>query len=178
MSFQILHINGIMFHVFLCLTSLSMIISRSTHVAAKSMISFFSWLSSISLCVCARAYVHTHVYVHTRTRVYAHTCIYVHTHVCMYTHPHLLYPLLCQWTFRLPRVLAVVNSAAVDRGRMNLFELRVLSDQKASTVSFGGTSRMSSIVAASVYIPTNSVGGTITHFLKQWLCLQRFFTYW
>ena len=77
----------------------------------------------------------------------------------------------------MPRVLAVVNSAAVDRGRMNLFELRVLSDQKASTVSFGGTSRMSSIVAASVYIPTNSVGGTITHFLKQWLCLQRFFTY-
>ena len=166
-----------MFRVFLCLTSLSMIISRSTHVAAKSMISFFSWLSSISLCVCvrihthtcicthtytciyarARVYVHTcvytcahvymytHVYICARTRVYVHTHVYIRTHMCICTHPrvytctptcicthtHIFFIHSCQWTFRLPRVLAVVNRAAVNTGCMNLFELRVLLDQKA-----------------------------------------------
>ena len=49
------------------LTSFSMTISRSFHVAANGIISFFLWLSNI-------------------------LCIYV---------PHLLYPFLCWWTFRL-----------------------------------------------------------------------------
>ena len=38
--------------VFLCLTSLSMIISKSIHVAADGIISPFLWLSSIPLYSC------------------------------------------------------------------------------------------------------------------------------
>ena len=33
------------------LTSLSMVISRPVHVASHGMISFFSWLSNIPLCI-------------------------------------------------------------------------------------------------------------------------------
>ena len=38
--------------VFLCLTLLSMIISRSIYVAANGNISFFLWLSNIPLLIC------------------------------------------------------------------------------------------------------------------------------
>ena len=38
--------------VFLFLTSLSMVISRSIHVAVNGIISFFWWLNSVPLCVC------------------------------------------------------------------------------------------------------------------------------
>ena len=41
-----------MIFVFLCLTSLSMIVSRSIHVAANGIISFFLWLSNIPLYIC------------------------------------------------------------------------------------------------------------------------------
>ena len=41
------------------LTSFSIIISKSIHVAADGIISFFSWLSSIPLCVCVCVYIHT-----------------------------------------------------------------------------------------------------------------------
>ena len=34
---------------------------------------------------------------------------------CMYV-PHLLYPSLCGWTFRLLSVLAIVNSVAINIG--------------------------------------------------------------
>ena len=40
-----------MIFVFLCLTSLSMIISRSIHVAANGIIPFFLWLSNIPLYI-------------------------------------------------------------------------------------------------------------------------------
>ena len=212
MSFQIPHINGIMFRVFLCLTSLSMIISRSTHVAAKSMISFFSWLSSISLCVCVRIHTHTYmythihvyirtctcicahmciyvctrVYVHTRvymcahtcicthTRVYTHahvymytpTCIYVHTHVYMYTHPHLLHPFLSVDISVASRPGCCEPCCCEHRVHESFWIKSTSRPEGTSTFSFGGTFRLFSIVAASVYIPTNSVGGTITHFFK------------
>ena len=41
--------------VFLCLTSLTIIISRSTHVAARGIISFFLWLSNIPF------YIYTYI---------------------------------------------------------------------------------------------------------------------
>ena len=178
MSFQIPHINGIMFRVFLCLTSLSMIISRSTHVAAKSMISFFSWLSSISLCVCARICAHTCICTHTYTCVCTHVYIRAHTRVYVHTPTSSLSTPLSVDTSVAARPGCCKQCCCGQGAHESFWTTSTVRPEGTSTVSFGGTSRMSSIVAASVYIPTNSVGGTITHFLKQWLCLQRFFTYW
>ena len=83
-----LHLRHFRFHIStllryvsfsVCLTSLTMTISRSTQVAAKSMISFlFMAEQCFTVSVCARAYMHTHV------------CVCTHT-------PH-LYPFLCQRT--------------------------------------------------------------------------------
>ena len=47
--FNIPYVSDITWFVFLCLTSLSMIISRSNHVAADGILSFFLWLSNIPL---------------------------------------------------------------------------------------------------------------------------------
>ena len=49
--FKIPHVSDITWFVFLCLTSLSMIISRSIRVAADGILSFFLWLSNIPLCI-------------------------------------------------------------------------------------------------------------------------------
>ena len=43
----------------------------------------------------------------------------------MYVYIHLLYPFLCQWTFRLFQVLTIVNSAAVGTGVHVSFQIRV-----------------------------------------------------
>ena len=46
--------------------------------------------------------------------------------LCIYI-PHLLYPFLCQWTFRLLCVLAIVNSAAMNIGVRVPFRIMVFS---------------------------------------------------
>ena len=56
--------------VFLWLTSFSMIISGSIHVAENGIISFFSWLSSIPVCVCVC--VHHIFFIHSS--VNGHIC--------------------------------------------------------------------------------------------------------
>ena len=45
--------------------------------------------------------------------------------VPLYVYIHLLYPFLCQWTFRLFQVLTIVNSAAVSIGVHVSFRIRV-----------------------------------------------------
>ena len=132
-----------MVFVFLFLTSLSMIISRSIHVASNGIISFFLWLSNISLCVSV--------------------CVCVC--VCM---PHLLYPFICQWTFRLLPYLAIINSAAMNIGVHISFQIIVLSGYmpRSSIAGSHGNSvffsflrnLLISIVAAPIYIHTNSEG--------------------
>ena len=38
--------------------------------------------------------------------IYIYIYIYIHTHTHTYMHtPHLLYPFICQWTFRTPETL-------------------------------------------------------------------------
>ena len=95
-SFSILYIDSFLlsldyiymwFHivfVFLWLTSLSMIISRSFHVSAYGNISFYGWVMLHCVYVCVYRYMH--VYTHTHT----------HTHTL-----HLLYPFFCWWALGL-----------------------------------------------------------------------------
>ena len=45
---------------------------------------------------------------------------------CVYV-PHLLYPFLCQWAFRLFHVLAIVKSAAINIGVLVSFRIMVFS---------------------------------------------------
>ena len=79
------------------LTSLSMIMSRSIHVATwNGMISFFLWLSSIPLCVC----------------------------VCVL---NLLYPVSVNGPLGYIQVLAIVNSAAVSTEAHVSFRITVFS---------------------------------------------------
>ena len=66
-----------MMFVFLCLTSLSMVISGSIYVAANGIVSFFFWMGNIPLCV----YVCVHIYI-----------------------LHLFYPFICQWALRFASV--------------------------------------------------------------------------
>ena len=74
------------------LTSVTMIISRSIHVAVNGII--LSWLSDIPLCF---TYTHTHTHTHTDT----------HTHCIFFFHSSVNGHLGCFC------VLAVVNSAAM-----------------------------------------------------------------
>ena len=106
----------------------------------------FWWLSNIPLCVCVCVYIYTHTYT-----------------------PHLVYPFICWWTFRFFHVLAIANSAAMNIGVHVSFQIIALSIYMLRSVisgSYGnslfvfwGTSMLFSIVAAPIYIFTNSVGG-------------------
>ena len=55
-----------MMFLLLCLTSFSMLISRSNHVAANNIISFFlmTQLNSI-VCVCVYIYIYIYICTHT-----------------------------------------------------------------------------------------------------------------
>ena len=67
----------------LCLTSLSMIISRSIYVVKMALFHSFLWLSNIPLYI--YIYIDTlYIYIHTHT-------LYIYLY--LYT-PHLLYPFL------------------------------------------------------------------------------------
>ena len=123
--------------VFIWFTSLNMIISRSIHIAANGIISFFFY-----------GWVVFH-------------CIYV---------PHLLYPFISWWKFRLLPCLGYCIMLLWTLGCcMYLFKLefspdvcpgvRFLTHMVTLFLVFSGTSILFSIVAAPIYIPTNSVGG-------------------
>ena len=59
----------------------------------------------------------------------------------MYT-PYLLYPLMCQWTFRFFHTLVIVNSAAMNIRVHASFQIRVLSGyvcRSGIARSYGGS---------------------------------------
>ena len=93
-----------MIFVFVWLTSLSMIISRSIHLLQMALFHSFLWLSNILLSV----YIYN-IYI-----------IYI---------SHLLYPFICRWVFIIGcfRVLAIVNSAAMNIGVHVSFRIMVFS---------------------------------------------------
>ena len=79
--------------------------------------------------------------------------------------PHLFYPFICRWTLRCFRVLAAVNSAAVNIVVHVSFGIMVFSGYMPNSRIVGSygssifSSILFSIVAVSVYIPTNSARG-------------------
>ena len=94
----------------------------------------------------------------------------------------LLYPFVCQWAFRLLPWLAIVNSAAMNIRVHVSFWIMVSSRYMLnsgitgsygnSIFSFLRTSILFSIVAVSIYIPTNSVRGfPFLHTLSSICCL-------
>ena len=88
----------ISYDIYLWLISLSMIISRSIHVAANGIIySFYSWV----------IFIHTHTHTHTHT-------------------PHLLHPFIW-WTFSCFHILTTANSAAMNPGVHVSFRIMVFS---------------------------------------------------
>ena len=80
-----------------------MIISRSIHVAANGIISFFFRLSSIPLCVCMYVSIYLYIYI------------------------YILYPFNCWWTLGCFHVLVIVNSATVNTGVHVSFQIIVFS---------------------------------------------------
>ena len=62
-----------------------------------------------------------------------------------YIGPHLLYPFVCWWTFRLLRVLAFVNSAPINTGVHVSFQMMVFSSYMPRNGTSGSYSIINSI---------------------------------
>ena len=91
----------------LCLTSLSMIISRSIYVVKMALFHCFLWLSNIPLYI--YIYIDTlYIYTHTHT-IY----IYIYIYINVYT-PHLFIHSSISGHLLCFHVLAIVSSAAVN----------------------------------------------------------------
>ena len=83
--------------------------------------------------------------------------------------PYLLYPFICRWILDCFHVLAAVNRAVVNVEMHVSFCIRVFSGYMPGSgiagsynndiFSFWENLHTFSVVAAQIYIPTNSVGG-------------------
>ena len=126
-----------------------MTISRSTHVAANGIISFHFMAEQYSI-------------------VYLYYIFFIHSSV--------------DGHFGYFHVLAILNTAAMNIGVHVSFRIMVicpgvglLDHMITLFLVFKGTSILFSIVAAPVYIPTNSVRGfPFLHTLYSSYCLQIF----
>ena len=83
--------------------------------------------------------------------------------------PHLLYPFLCMWTFILLAGLTIVNSADMNMGPNESFQVvfffldicpivGLLDQMVVLFLIFWGTSIWLSILVLPIYIPSNSIG--------------------
>ena len=100
---------------------------------------------------------------------------------CIYV-PHLLYPFICQWTFRLLPCLGYCKQCFSEHWIHVFFwtmffsrympRIRIAGLYGSSIFSFYRKSILFSIVTATIYIPTNSVRGfPFLHTLSSISCL-------
>ena len=145
-----------MIFVFVWLISLTMIMSRSIHVAANGIISLFLWLSNIPLYMW---YIYHIFFIH----------LSVDGHLGCF------------------HILAIVNNSATNIGMHISFlisvffpldkylEVRFLDWMVVLFLIFWGTSILFSIVAVSIYIPSNSAQGFQGLNILTNICYQVFF---
>ena len=93
--------------VFLCLTSLSMTISRSIHVTANGIISLFFM---------AKQYIDITYIIYNYIIYFYMLSVYTHTHKMDRYTPYLLYLFICDGLLSRLHVLAIVNSATMNIG--------------------------------------------------------------
>ena len=95
----------------LCLTSLSMVISRSMHVVANGNSSFCFMTEKCSLHiyihthVCMCVYVYIHIYTYIYIYMYTYIYIYTHTHTYIYIYIYIHALLLCCLVAKLCLIL-------------------------------------------------------------------------
>ena len=131
--------------------------------------SYCDWLISLNTI----SWKFIHVVAHIRVPFSKNTNTFLKS---IYNIPHFLYPFIHQWMFGFLYLLATVNSAAVNMRVQISFGDLALSYFRYKTKSgiagsygnsifnffflFWGTSILFSIVAAPIYIPTNSAQGS------------------
>ena len=94
------------------LSLLSMITSRSMHVAANSSISFFLWLSDIPL------YIDVYINIHVYTHIYMYICcVHIYTYHIFFIHSFIYGHLGCIY------ILAILIVLQWTLGLMYLFGL-------------------------------------------------------
>ena len=84
--------------------------------------------------------------------------------IYLFYHIYLLYPFICQWTFSLLPCLVYYKSCVISIEVHVSFFMDIspgvgLLDHMETLFLVWWTSTLSSIVAAPIYIPTNSIGG-------------------
>ena len=113
-----------------------MIISRSIRTAAKSIISFFLWMSNVHcvcvyiVCMCIQC-VYAYIYIQTHTHTHTHTHTYTSS---------LAIHLLIDGHLDCFHVLAIINTAAVNSRVHVSFRIRVF--------------------VFSIYMPRNGIAGS------------------
>ena len=110
-SLPSLHVQKFVLYVCVSIAALHIILSVTSFLIAYICVSiwylFFSFCLT-SLCIIGFRFIHL---IRTDSIAFLLWLIFLCIHV-----PHLLYPFICQWTFRLLSCLSYLNSTAMNIG--------------------------------------------------------------